>query len=148
MCVCPTIHPIPRSHGTMGHFTGYPTVLHSDMCIPLSIPSHNPMGHSTGCPPVPLKMCLCVCHIVHPNTIPWDHRIFHGMSTCPSQRCVYVTLSIPSHDPIGHSTGCPPVFLIGECVSHVHLIPQSHGNMGHCGRCPPVPLNTCVSVCL
>ncbi len=55
-CTCPTVHPIPRSHGIVGHFT--------------------------GCPPVPLQMHVSYCPS-HP-TVPWDRGTFHGMSTCPS----------------------------------------------------------------
>ncbi len=43
-CMCPTVHPIPRSHGIV--------------------------GHSTGCPPVPLQMHVSNCPS-HP-TVPWD----------------------------------------------------------------------------
>ncbi len=55
-CMCPTVHPIPRSHGIV--------------------------GYSTGCPPVPLQMHVSYCPS-HP-TVPWDRGTFHGMSTCPS----------------------------------------------------------------
>ncbi len=53
--------------------------------------------------------------LLHP-TVPWDCGIFHGMSTCPYHSCMCVPL--PSHDPMGHSIGCPPVPLTGACVSH------------------------------
>ncbi len=52
---------------------------------------------------------------LHP-TVPWDCGIFPGMSTCPSHSCMCVPL--PSHNPMGHSTGCQPVRLTGACVSH------------------------------
>ncbi len=130
MYVCPTIHPITRSHGTMGHSTGCPPVLLLDACVS-HCPSHRTipwtMGHSTGCPPVPLAdACVSYCPS-HPM-IPWDHRTFHGMSTCPFHRCVCVPLFIPSHGTMGHSTGCPTVFLSDMCVAQT--IPSPHGFMG------------------
>ncbi len=54
---------------------------------------------------------------LHP-TVPCDCEIFPGMSTCPSHSCMCVPL--PSHNPMGHSPGCPPVPLTHACVSHFH----------------------------
>ena len=56
MRVYPTVHPIPRSHGIV--------------------------GHSTGCPPVPLTDARVSSCPSHP-TIPWDCGTFHRMSICP-----------------------------------------------------------------
>ncbi len=39
-CMCPTVHPIPRSHET---FHGMSTCPSTDACVLLSIPSHGPM---------------------------------------------------------------------------------------------------------
>ncbi len=107
-CVCPTVHPIPRSHGIM--------------------------GHSMGCPPVPLTEA-CVSHCPSHPTIPWDHRTFHRMSTCPSLKSVCVPLSIPSH----YSMGCPPVPLtdarVSSCPSHP-TIPWDQGTFHGMSTCP------------
>ncbi len=94
--VYPTVHPtIPSwDHGTFHGMSTCPA--HRSGCILLSIPSHDPMG----CPPVPLTEARESSCPSHP-TIQWDHGIFHGMSTCPSHRCVCILLSIPSHDPMG-----------------------------------------------
>ncbi len=130
MHVCPTVHPIPRSHGIVGHSTGCPPVpltdarvsscpshptipwdhgtfhwmstcpSHISACTLLSIPSHGTMGHSMGCPPVPLTD-TCVSHCPSHFTIPWDHGTFHGISTYPSHRCACILLFIPSHNPMG-----------------------------------------------
>ncbi len=110
-CVCPTVHPIPRSHGIV--------------------------GHSMGCLPVPLtEACVSYCPS-HP-TIPWDHRTFHGMPTCPSHRCTCILLSIPSHDPMG-SWDIPRDVNLSLSQMHVcptvHPIPLSHGTFHGMSTC-------------
>ncbi len=91
-----------------------------------------------GCPPVPLteaRVSYCPSHPM----IPWDHGTFHGMSTCPSHRSACILLSIPSHDPMGHSMGCPPVPLtearVSYCLSHP-TIPWDHGTFHRMSTCP------------
>ncbi len=172
MRVYPPVHPIPRSHGILGHSMGclpvpltearvsycpfHPTVQwdhgtfhwmstcpsHRSACTLLSIPSHGTMGHSTGCPPVPLTDA-CVSHCPSHPTILWDCWTFHGMSTCPSHRCICVPLFIPFHDPMG-SWDIPwdvhLSLLQMRVYPPVHPIPRSHGTMGHSIGCPPVPL--------
>ncbi len=84
--VYPTVHPtIPWDHGTFHGMSTCPA--HRSGCILLSIPSHDPMG----CPPVALTEARESSCPSHP-TIQWDHGIFHGMSTCPSHRCVCIVL--------------------------------------------------------
>ena len=123
--VYPTAHPmIPWDHRTFHRMSTCPYC--RCMCVPLSIPSHGTIGHSMGCPPVPL-IDACVSHCPSHPTIPWDHRTFHRMCTCLSLRCVYVQQFIPSHNPMGHSTGCPTVLLSDMCVAQT--IP-SHSPMG------------------
>ncbi len=122
MRVYPPVHSIPQSHGTMGHSMGCPPVPLTEARVsycpfhdpmgPWDIPwdvhlsrsqkrvyptvypiprSHGIMGHAMGCPPVPLTEARESSCPSHP-TIKWDHGIFHGMSTCPSYRCVCIVL--------------------------------------------------------
>ena len=97
--------------------------------------------------------------------ISWDHGTFHGMSTCPSCRCMCLSHcpSIPqSHGIMGHSMGCPHVPHRCVCAplsipSHglmgpwdipwdVHLsFSLMHGTIRHSTGCPPDPLtDACV----
>ncbi len=161
-CVCPTVHlipgclPVPLTEARVSYCPFHPTIQwdhgtfhwmstcpsHRSACTLLSIPSHGTMGHSTGCPPVPLTDA-CVSHCPSHPTIPWDHWTFHGMSTCPSHRCICVPLSIPFYDPMG-SWDIPWDVHLSLSQMHVyppvHPIPRSHGTMGHSIGCPPVPL--------
>ncbi len=183
MRVYPPVHPIPRSHGAMGHSMGCPpapltearvsycpsnpriswdhgtfhgmSTCPSCRCMCLShcssIPrSHGIVGHFMGCPPVPLTEA-CVSHCLSHPTVPWDCGTFHGMSTCPSHRCMCVPLSIPSHDPMGPwdiPWGVHLSLSQMRVYPPVHPIPGSHGTMGHSMGCPPVPLTEArVSYC-
>ncbi len=113
MRVCPTVHPIPWSHRTVGlsiashspmeqwdipwdvHLSLYRCV-----CVPLSILSHGPIGQ-WDCPSHPtvpwnsgtfhgMSTCpftdACVSHCPSHPMVPYDSGTFHGMSTCPSYR--------------------------------------------------------------
>ncbi len=142
MCIYPLVHSISRSHGILGPSTGCPPVPLTDACVfsCLSHPilrSHGIMGHSMRCLPVPLTEAR-VSHCPSHPTIPWDHRTFHGMSTCPSHRCTCILLSILSHDPMG-SWDIPRDVNLSLSQMHVcptvHPIPLSHGTFHGMSTC-------------
>ncbi len=137
MHVCPTVHPIPRSHGFMGHSMGCPPVPLTEVRVSYC-PSHDPMGHSMGCPPVPLteaRVSYCPSHPTIPWDIPWDVHL------SLSQKHVYPLVHpIPrSHGTTGHSMGCPPVPLtevrVSYCPSHP-TIQWDHGTFHGMSTCP------------
>ncbi len=187
-CVCPTVHPIPRSHGIIGHSMGCPPVPLTDACVS-HCPSHPTVSWDHGtfhgmstCPsyscmgpydiPRDVHLTLLqmrVSHCPSPShdpmrswDIPWDvhlpsHRNAcillsipwdHGMSTCPSHRCMCVPLFITSHDPMGSWDISWDVHLSlsqKRVCPTVYPIPRSHGIVGHSMGCPPDPLtDACV----
>ncbi len=62
-CMCPTVHPIPRSHGIV--------------------------GHSTGCPPVPLTDTWISYCPSHP-TVPWVCEIDWRVTFWTDSKCFFI----------------------------------------------------------
>ena len=107
MDVCPTVRPIPQSHGTLGHSMECPSVLPIDACVSYCL-SHPTVPWDSMESPSVLPKDACVSYCPSHHTIPWDSWTFHEMSTSPPTDA-HVSLFIPSHGPMGHSMECPQV---------------------------------------
>jgi len=123
--VCPTVHPIPLSHGTVGHSMECLSVplLQMHVCptvhpIPLS---HGTVGHSMECPSVPRYRCMCVLLSV-PFHSPMGLWIFHRMSIL----CILWNV----HSPMGPWDGMDShIYLLGDRWTFHGM---SHSPMGPC----------------